>query len=98
MYIIVFILGAMFGGTFGVCIMCLMQINRLNDENTRNLDNRKQDIVQNRNLRNQKRKCCHYYKHLGRPWETIKHREYPFDDYPTDLDDLAADLVSSLDY
>ena len=37
MYIIVFILGAMFGGTFGVCIMCLMQINRLNDENSRKL-------------------------------------------------------------
>ena len=37
MYIIVFILGAMFGGTVGVFTMCLMQINRLNDENTRKL-------------------------------------------------------------
>ena len=37
MYIIVFILGAMFGGTVGVFTMCLMQINRLNDENNRKL-------------------------------------------------------------
>lgn len=35
MYIIVFILGAMFGGTVGVFAMCLMQINRLNDEKSR---------------------------------------------------------------
>ena len=34
MYIIVFILGAMFGGTVGVFTMCLMQINRLNNENS----------------------------------------------------------------
>ena len=37
MYIIVFILGAMFGGTVGVFTMCLMQINRLNDENNSKL-------------------------------------------------------------
>ena len=34
MYIIVFILGAMFGGSVGVFTMCLMQINRLNNENS----------------------------------------------------------------
>ena len=32
MYIIVFILGAMFGGTVGVFAMCLVQINRINNE------------------------------------------------------------------
>ena len=32
MYIIVFILGAMLGGTVGVFTMCLVQINRINNE------------------------------------------------------------------
>lgn len=43
MYIIVFILGAMFGGTVGVFTMCLMQINRLNDENNSKLSNQIKD-------------------------------------------------------
>ncbi len=30
---LIFLGGAMFGGTFGVLAMCLLQINRLNDEN-----------------------------------------------------------------
>lgn len=41
MYIIVFILGAMFGGTVGVFTMCLMQINRLNDEKSKKMKEEK---------------------------------------------------------
>ena len=37
MYIIVFILGAMFGGPVGVFTMCLLQINRLNDEKSQKM-------------------------------------------------------------
>ncbi len=44
MYIIVFILGAMFGGAVGVCTMCLVQINRLNDENSRMLKKENEKI------------------------------------------------------
>ena len=56
MYIIVFILGAMFGGTVGVFTMCLMQINRLNDENNRKISEQ---------INDEKFKVSYFTKHFN---------------------------------